>query len=46
MLARRLARSHEYVAHNVISKDPASTEPTWAVENARFVDGPAALVVR
>lgn len=43
-LRRWLARSQEYVAHNVVCKDPASVEPTWVVETARFLGGPVAAV--
>ena len=30
-----------YVAHNVVCKNPAAAEPSWAVETARFRGGPA-----
>jgi len=45
-LARRLARGREYVAQKVVCRDPASPEPTWVVETARFLGGPAAVVTR
>jgi hypothetical protein len=31
-----------YIAHNVVCKEPASSEPRWAVETARFRGGPGA----
>ena len=39
--ARGLQR-RAYSAHNVVCKEPASAEPTWALETARFRGGPAA----
>jgi hypothetical protein len=44
-LGARLVRGREYVAHNVVCKDPASAEPTWVVETARFLGGPTAVVM-
>jgi len=41
-----VARGREYVAQKVVCRDPASPEPTWVVETARFLGGPAAVVTR
>ena len=41
-LGRRLVWSREYVARNVVSKEPASADATWVVETVRFRGGPAA----
>ena len=36
-------RRAEYLAHNVVCKNPASAQPNWVVETKHFVEGPAAI---